>query len=104
MGSEKDIKLAVGKGCENPFLLLCRNHAAKKPHLEREVTKTVLEVAVVLLGKNRGRSQERNLLTAHDGLECGPEGDLCLSIANIAADQAVHDMGTFHVVLDVLNA
>ena len=103
MGSEEYIHLTVGQCGENLLLLLGCNHSAQKPYLEREIMKTVLEVRVVLLGKNCGRSQESNLLSAHYGLESRPEGDFRLAVTYISADQTVHDMGTFHIVLHILD-
>ena len=103
MFSEKHIKLPVSQSREHLLLLLRRNHPAQKTCLERELMKTLLEVAVVLLCQNRGRSKERHLLSAHDGLEGRTEGNLSLSVADITTDQAVHDVGALHVILHILD-
>ena len=52
--------------------------------------KARLEGAAVLGGQQRRRHQNRDLLLVGDGLECRAHRDLGLSVADVAADQAVH--------------
>ena len=53
----------------------------------------------MLLGQDRGGHQHGHLLLVHDGLERGPQRDLRLAVAHIAADQPVHGLGLLHVLL-----
>ena len=55
----------------------------------------------VLLGEQRGGHQHRDLLAVLHGLERGPDGDLGLAEADVAADQAVHRGLVLHVGLHV---
>ena len=103
MGSEKHVQLAVRQSREHLFLDLGRHHAAEKSHLQREIVETVFEVRVMLLSQDCRRRKEGNLLSAHYGLESRTEGNLGLAVAHVSADETIHDMGAFHIVLDVLN-
>ena len=104
MRSEQHVQLSVRECGQYLLLILCRDHAAQQSGLEREIVQTLAEVAVVLLGKDCRGCKERHLLAAHDGFEGRTEGDFRLSVSDVSADQAVHDMGTLHVVLYVLDA
>ena len=55
------------------------------------------ERAVVLLGEHRRRHEDGHLLAVVDGLERGPDGDLGLAVADVAADQPVHRPGLLQV-------
>jgi hypothetical protein len=44
-----------------------------------------------------------HLLAVHHRLERRTHGDLGLAVADVAAEQAVHRRGRFHVLLDVGN-
>ena len=57
----------------------------------------------MLLHQNRGGREHRRLLAAHHGLEDGAQGHLGLAVAHVAAEQAIHHLGLFHVALDVLD-
>ncbi len=64
---------------------------------------TLDEGGVMLLCQNSGGYQVHHLLSLLDSLECGPDGDLRLAVAHIAADKPVHDSGALHVRLGVLD-
>ena len=66
-----------------------------------ERSEALLESFVVLEGEDRGRREHGDLLVVADGLECGAHGDFCLAVADVAAEQAVHGLGGFHVAGDV---
>ena len=63
-----------------------------RQHLDpdRPVGEAVAEVAVVLLGQQRGRHQHRDLLAARGGDEGRAHRDFGLAEADVAADHAVH--------------
>ena len=54
----------------------------------------------MLLRQDRRRHQESDLLGILHGFERRPQGDLRLAVADVAADQAVHDAAGFHVRFD----
>jgi hypothetical protein len=56
---------------------------------------------LVLEGQHRRRREHRHLLAVHDRLERGAHRHLGLAVADVAAEQAVHRRGGFHVPLDV---
>jgi hypothetical protein len=58
----------------------------------------------VLLGEQGGRHQHRHLAPGHHRLEGRAQGNLGFAVAHVAADQAVHWPGGFHVTLDGLNS
>ncbi len=69
----------------------------------RVVLQPLRERAEVLLGQDRGRRQHHHLLAVLDGLERGPQSDLGLAVADVAADQPVHRARRLHVGLDQLD-
>ena len=60
-----------------------------------------LEGLEVLEAEDRGRREDSDLLGVLHGFEGGAHGDFGLAVANVAAEQAVHGLGRFHVTLDV---
>ena len=58
------------------------------PH--RVAGEALAERLEVLLGQQRGRHEHGHLLAVLHGLERGPDGDLGLAEADVAAHQAVH--------------
>lgn len=57
----------------------------------------------MLLGEDGGRHQIDHLLSLLDRLKCSADGDLCLAVPHISADQPVHDLRALHIMLRVLN-
>ncbi len=57
----------------------------------------------MLLRQYCGGHKESDLLSILYSLESRPDGDLRLTVADIAANQPVHDLRTFHVTLDFIN-
>ncbi len=57
----------------------------------------------MLVGEDGRWSEERDLLTFHDRLECRAHGDLGLAIADVAAEEAIHRRRLFHVPLGIGN-
>ena len=55
----------------------------------------------MLKNKHRSGSENGHLLGVRNSLEGGAHGDLGLAVTDIAAEQAVHGGGAFHVPLNV---
>ena len=53
----------------------------------------------MLLRQDGGRNQIHHLLFILNRFEGGAQGDLCLSIAHVTADQTIHDLPAFHITL-----
>ena len=77
--------------------------AAQHLHRDRKGCQAARESLRVLLRQHGGGHQHRDLLAVHHRLERGPQRDLGLAVADIAADQAVHGPAGFHVCLDRLD-
>ena len=65
---------------------------------------TLGEGIVVLLGQDRGRHQNCHLHTLLYGLECRTDRNLRLAVADISADQTVHNLSAFHVPFRVFDS
>ena len=83
--------------------LLCRAEARQLGDPHRPVGEAVGEGLRVLLGQQRGRRQDRDLLAAHDRDERGAQRDLGLAEADVAAHQPVHRLAGRHVLDDVVD-
>ncbi len=57
----------------------------------------------MLLGQDGGGSQQRHLLAVHDSLHGGAEGHFGFAVAHVAAHQAIHVAGRFHVPANVVH-
>ena len=55
----------------------------------------------MLLGKNGGRREDRDLFAVHNRFKRGANRDLGLAKTDIAANQAVHRLRALHVNLRV---
>ena len=99
VGADDDVDLAGAQ----PLGHLPRLRGREEPgqHLDAHgvAGEAVAEGLVVLLGQQRGGHQHRHLLAVLHRLEGGPDGDLGLSEAHIAAHQAVHRVALLHVTL-----
>ena len=58
----------------------------------------------MLLGQHGRRDQDRGLQPVQHALHDGAEGHLGLAVAHVAAEQAVHRGGGFHVLFDLRDA
>ena len=95
--------LPVGEALDRLSLLGLRAEARDVLDRDRIVLEALGERAVVLLGEDRRRHEQHHLLAVLDRLERGPERDLGLAVADVAADQAVHRARRLHVGLDHLD-
>ena len=60
-----------------------------------------LEGFEMLKGENGRGRKKGDLLAVGDGFERGAHGDFGFAVADVAAEEAVHRRGAFHVALDV---
>ncbi len=99
VGADENVHAAGGEVLEDPLLLRRRPEAGEHLHLHREVREPLPEGAVVLLGEDGGRHQDHDLLAVQAGFERGPQSDLGLAVAHVAAEEPVHGLAGLHVVL-----
>ena len=60
-----------------------------------------LEGFEMLEGENGGGREDGDLFVVGDGFEGGAHGDFGFAVADVAAEEAIHRSGAFHVALDV---
>ncbi len=56
----------------------------------------------MLLGEDRRRREDGDLLAVHHGLERRAQRNLRFAVAHVAAEQAIHRQVALHVALDLL--
>ena len=101
MRADQDVHFARRDLLQYLLLLLRRAEARDHLDVDRKVGEAALEALVVLECEDRGRSEHGDLLAILHRLERRAHGDLGLAVAHVAAEQAVHGLGRFHIALDV---
>ncbi len=101
--ADQDVDLASLERRGGLARLLRRAKARHHVDRERVVAQALVEGAEVLLGEHGRGHQEHHLLAVLGRLERGPQGDLGLAVAHVAADQAVHRARLLHVGADGLD-
>src|SRR5712692_4495084 len=103
MSADDNINFAAKCLLDDGAILLVA--AKPRDHLDpdRIVLEALAESIRVLLGENRGRHQQSNLATVHDGDERGAKCDFGFAEAGVAADQAVHRFDPGQVADDVVD-
>ncbi len=101
MGADEDVDLALLGFFEDELLFLRGAEAGDHLDVDGEVGEAALEGLVVLEAEDGGRGEDCDLLSVLHGFEGGAHGDFGFAVADIAAEEAVHGLGGFHVGLDV---
>ena len=103
MGADENIHLALGgvlKDGLGVFAVLIPSQHTDAHWKPLKPTGGGLEV---LVGQHGGGHQNGRLLSFQYALHHRPQGDLCLAIAHITAEQPIHGHRPFHVRLDLLD-
>ncbi len=97
--ADQHLDLPVAEVGEDP--LDVGGLAEARDHLDadREVAVALAERVPVLLGEDRGRDEHQHLLAADGDGERGPERDLGLAVADVAADEPVHRPRRLEILL-----
>gem|GEM_PF-2882498 len=103
VGADEDVDLTGFAPLDRVGHLRAGAEARQHFHFHRERHQAFLEAFEVLLREDGGRHQHGDLLAVHHRLERGADGDLGLAVADVAADQAIHRLGRFHVAFDLVN-
>jgi len=103
VSAHDDVHLALGQVGQHRLLLAGAAKPAEQLDAHGEGGEAVAEGVQVLEGQHRGGREHGHLPPGADRLERGAHGHLGLAVAHVAAEQAIHGAGRFHVALDVLN-
>ncbi len=104
MGSYYNIKRALLQPLYSLTLLSWCSKTGKHINTYRKIHHPLYKSIIVLLGKNSGGYQKNYLLTIRYSLKGSTNCNLCLTITNITANQAIHNPATFHILLGGLNS
>ncbi len=103
MRADDAVDLAGLEALDDLLRFLVGEEAAEHLDTNGVAGEAIGERVAVLGGQQRGGRQHGHLLAVLDGLERGADGHLGLAEAHVAAHQAVHRKGAFHVDLDVVD-
>ena len=103
VGTDHNVNLAFSDSLDGLFLLGGSTETTEEIYLHRKLLHTLYKGIVMLLGKNSSRYKINNLTALLHSLKSCSQGNLCFSVANIAAHKAVHDLCAFHIPLGVLD-
>ena len=101
MCADDDVRRPFGGLGDDRALLGGFVETRENPDTHAVTTCSVTEGGIMLHGKDRRRHQHRHLFPPKHSLERRPNGDLGLTEADVAADEAVHRVREFHVLLDL---
>ena len=101
MGPDEDVHIAFLELSQGFLLLLGISESGDHIHFHGVSLESLTEGMIVLLGKDGGGYKYSHLLGIHHCLECRSHGHFRLSVSHISAEQSVHDLGLFHVLLDL---
>ena len=103
VGADHDVHHAGLRGLHHLFLLFMRSEPAQDRDLDRIGSQPFRECGVMLLRQHRGRYQHRHLHSLIDRFERRPQRDFGFAVAHVPANQAVHGLVVFHVILDFVD-
>ena len=102
--ADHKVALAAAHVRERLADLSLRAKAREHPDLDREAVKALHGRLIVLLGEHGRRHQNGRLPPVEHALHHRAQGDLGLAVAHVAAQEAVHGHGLFHIGLDLIDA
>ena len=103
VGAHDDVDVPGLQFAQDRLGLLGRAEAAEHLRLHREALEALEHRVVVLLGQDGGGGQDGHLLVVHHSLEGRTEAHLCLAVAHVAAQEAIHVVVGLHVPGDFLH-
>src|SRR5208283_4437839 len=101
--SDNDIDRAFFEPVKDHFLLGGRLESAEDTDVYRKSFEAFAKTLVVLFGQYGSWNQHGHLLSVHGGLERGAQSDFRFSVADVAADQAIHRALGCHVFQNVFD-
>ena len=103
MCSNENVHQAFLQVCNGLFLLCRCLEPAHQINPHREVFHSLDKGIVMLLRQNSSGHQIHHLFSFLHCFEGNADGNFCFSISNITANQAVHNLGAFHILFGRLN-
>src|SRR5260370_211440 len=103
MGAYDNIDFALFEIVEDELVFFGAAEARHHFDPNRGISETGAESVPMLLGKDRGRNQHRDLKAGKNRDRSGAHRNFSFAEASIAADQAIHRLGTSHVAYDVVD-
>jgi len=103
VGADDNINFAGGECGDSLFLLAGMNEAGEDGDAHGVFGHAFGDSVPVLLGEDGGGDEDSGLFAGHDGFKGGAQGDFGFAEADVAANEAVHGAGGFHVLLNFGN-
>ena len=103
MGADNNVHQSLLQICYGLLLLRRCFKTAEQVHTDRKILHSLDKSVVVLLCQNGCGDKIHYLFALLHGFESCPDGDLCLAVSHVAADQAVHDLPALHIVFCSIN-
>ena len=97
MRADDDVHRARRQIFDDLFLFARRAKTREQFDAHRIIRHALAEGIEMLLRENGRRHQDRDLSSVHHRLERGANGDFGFAEADVAANQAIHRLGPFHV-------
>lgn len=102
VGPDDDVDFTGGEVVQDGFCLLGIAGSREIVHAYGHVFETFGESSEVLVSEYGGGYEKGGLFVVGSGFEGGADSNFCFSEAYVAADEAVHGVGAFHVGFDGL--
>ena len=103
VSTDHNVHLAFFDPLDGLFLLGRSTEPAEKIHFHRKFLHTLHKGVVMLLGKNGSGHQINDLAAFLNCLKRSSQSNLRLTVTNVTTHKTVHDLGTFHVLLGILD-
>ena len=103
VGADDNVHGSFFQRLLNLLCLLRCAEAGQHTYFHRIMFHPLHKGVINLLGEDGGRYQIDNLFALHHRLEGRADGDFCLAVSHVAADQAVHDLVALHVPLGIFD-
>ena len=103
MGTDDNIGKAFFQSVQTFLLLFGCTETGQQFNFHRIARHTLDKGIVMLLCQNGGRHQICHLFSILHGFECGTDSNFRFAIANVPADQSVHDFAAFHIFFHIFD-
>src|SRR5579883_1008419 len=101
VSADQDIDLPFEQLLQNGGLLLFRTESRKRGAFNAKAFEAIGKRAIMLLGKNGGRDEYRDLLFVKYRLHRRAHGYFGLAVSDVTANEAIHRMDRLHIALDL---
>ena len=102
MRSDDDINFTIFESFFGFIFLFGRTETVQIRNTDRKIFQSFFETSVMLKRQNRGRNQNRDLLSIGCRFESRTNCDFCFSETNVSTNQSVHYAIIFHIIFHIL--